>query len=132
MATWTDMARENRTSACELMESRRWRNAISRAYFAVYAETTARLHRMRVTMPAGRSNPSHKRLSEIVGYQLSRLDPLHRWRLAGMIGQLYRLRIIADYRPDVDVAADEARIAMGLMVQAWRILEIEHGSINPQ
>lgn len=74
-------------------------------------------------MPAGRNNPTHLSLPRIVGNNLTQLGSPIRWRLSGLVHELYGLRIIADYRPEVDVDEPEARVAMGLMVQAFGCLE---------
>lgn len=46
-----------------------------------------------------------------------------RRRLSGLVKELYNLRCLADYRPSVIVEEDEARIALGLMKQAFDLLE---------
>ena len=123
MNGWEDMARENRTTAAELSAGHRWRSAVSRAYYAIYAEVTGMLTHVGVSMPAGRGNPSHKRLWRIIADHLTAVPPAERWRLAGLVDMLYKLRIIADYKPDTEIDQDEAKIALGLMVQAFRCLE---------
>jgi len=43
--------------------------------------------------------------------------------LAYSVRRLYRLRLIADYRPDTDVDARTAFEATGLMAQVFRLLK---------
>lgn len=121
--TWKEMARENRTAACELFVLRRWRSASSRAYYAIYARVTAELLDASVTMPAGRSNPKHKTLPDLVGNNLTAFSMATRWRLAGLIKQLYDFRIIADYRSTVTLEEEDARICFAVMNQAFLCLK---------
>ena len=123
MTTWDDMAQESRTAAAELSTRERWRSSVSRAYYAIYAKATAMLNSAGVNMPAGRSNPSHRRLPVMIGNNLTAIDNPRRWRLADLVQQLYNLRIIADYEPNMAIEEDEARIALSLMSQAFRCLE---------
>jgi uncharacterized protein (UPF0332 family) len=122
MATWAEMATSNRTAAIQLFTNKAWRSSVCRAYYAVYAGVTAALIRVPVTMPVGREGPNHLPLPGIVGNNLTLLEETKRWRLSGLIKQLYDLRCLADYRPSVIVEEDEARITMGLMTQAFNLL----------
>lgn len=123
MATWQEVGQDNRTAAHELFLHQRWRSCVSRAYYAAYSAVTDALFKVPVTMPAGREGPHHIPLAEIVGYNLTSLREPARWRLAGLVKRLYDLRVIADYRPSVDVDEPEARIALGLMNQIFLLLE---------
>jgi len=123
MATWSDMAAENRTAAAELLQGQRWRSAVSRAYYAIYAEITGLLNSAGVSMPGDRGNPSHKRLWRIIGDQLTIVKQPQRSRLADLVCKLYEFRIIADYLPNTEIGQDEARIVWGLMMQAFECLE---------
>jgi uncharacterized protein (UPF0332 family) len=117
MGTWRDLAKDNRTAANELFTVKRYRSCVSRAYYAAYAEITHALLQANVTMPAGRGNPRHGALATNVEGHLTRV-PL-RWRLSAAIRRLYRLRIVADYVPGLALQESEARIAMGLMNEAF-------------
>jgi uncharacterized protein (UPF0332 family) len=121
--SWRDLAAQNRSAAHELLARRRWRACVNRAYYAVYAETTAALADARLAMPAGREGPHHIPLPQVVGYNLMSLANTDRWRLADLIGRLYAMRCLADYRPSVSVEQDEARISLGLMRRALSLLE---------
>ncbi len=70
-------------------------------------------------MPAGRGNPKHATLPALVGNNLTSVRIQTRWRLSGLVKKLYDLRVIADYLPGVGLEEPEARIAVGLMDQAF-------------
>lgn len=74
-------------------------------------------------MPRGRSSPSHAKLPDIIGNNLTGISYPVRWRLAGTTRKLYNLRIMADYVPSVAVEERDARLALGLMKQAFGFLE---------
>ena len=122
MTTWKDLAEDSRLAVHEMFDHRRWRTCLSRAYFAVYSEATAELVLRGVVMPLRRSGPSHTKLPELVGNNLTGISHSMRWRLAGIIKKLYELRIVADYIPSTPVDAREARLSLGLMNQAFRFL----------
>jgi len=123
METWRDLGSKNRTSANQLFAAGQWRSCASRAYYALYAELTHQLLQAKISMPTGRGNPKHANLSMLVGNNLIAVRPQSRWRLSGLVKKLYDLRIMADYLPNVDIAEPEARIAMGLMDQAFLCLK---------
>ena len=122
MATWKNLAKDNRTASYEVLGHSRWRSCVSRAYYAVYSQATAELIRRGVTMPEGRQGPSHRKLADRVGNNLTGISHALRWRLAGIIMKLYQLRISADYVPSDAVGEDEARMSLGLMNQAFSLL----------
>lgn len=123
MATWNELARDNRHAAYEGFRNERWRTSASRAYYAVYSATTQALLVRRVTMPAGRGNPSHARMPHLVGSNLTNLSHPVRWRLSGIVFKLYSMRPMADHMPQTVFERDEARICLGLMKQAFDYLE---------
>jgi len=45
-----------------------------------------------------------------------------RWQLAGVIEKLYKIRVVADYMPQVPVNETQARLALGLMRQSFRCM----------
>jgi HEPN domain-containing protein len=123
MNTWSEIAKSNRIAAIRLFDKNTWRSCVSRAYYAVYAAVSDALSKVPVTMPAGREGPHHLTLPSVVGNNLTLLSDAKRWRLSGVVRQLYDLRCLADYRPSVVVEEDEARITLGLMKQAFEILK---------
>ena len=125
MATWKDLASDNRSASHEMFGHCRWRACISRAYYATFSEAVEELTLGGVTMPQKRSSPSHAKLPEMVGNNLTRLSHSIRWRLAGIIRKLYDLRIMADYVPSMPVAENDARLSLSLMDQVFCILRGE-------
>jgi hypothetical protein len=123
MENWRDLGMQNRTAAHELFGWKRWRACVNRAYFAAYSRATDALLAVPISMPRGREGPNHIALPNAIGYNLTALGDQKRWKLADMIRLLYDLRCLADYRPSVDVGESEARIALGLMRQAFSLLE---------
>jgi len=120
MATWRDLANDDYGAAGELFRKKRWRSCVSRAYYAAYAAVTDALVRGNITMPAARANPTHAALPNMIENNLTRVAS--RWKLSSIVRKLYRLRIMADYDPRRDVERSEARIAMGLMTDAFQSL----------
>lgn len=123
MATWAELASSNRTAAIRLFAKNTWRGSVSRAYYAVYSGVSDALLKVPLSMPSGREGPHHIPLPEIIGNNLTTLSDKKRWRLSGLVKQLYDLRCLADYRPSVVVEEDEARITLGMMKQAFDLLE---------
>lgn len=123
MATWQELAKFNRTAAIQLFTKDTWRGCVSRAYYATYSGVTDALLKIPIAMPAGREGPHHIPLPAMIGNNLTTLAANKRWRLSGLVKQLYDLRCLADYRPSVAVEENEARITLGLMKKAFDLLE---------
>jgi uncharacterized protein (UPF0332 family) len=121
MEDWNMVAMDNYEATALLIEEGRWRSAVSRAYYAVYARISAALARLGVQMPAGREGPSHTRLPDLVVDQLKRLSKSLRWRVAGMVRGLYNRRLSADYRPSVRIGNAQARGAANAMTEVFRL-----------
>lgn len=79
MTTWADLAKDNTLAAYETFDSHRWRTCISRAYFAIYSAATDTVLELGVSMPAGRTNPRHDRLANLVGHNLTGMAYAVRW-----------------------------------------------------
>ena len=119
---WNDLAKDNQMAANEMLRAKRWRSSVSRAYYAAYSAATERLVRHRIAMPLGRTIPTHRALPNLIRYNLTRLSYPLRGQTANAIKKLYHLRLMADYMPGVVVDENEARVALGFMVQAFRCL----------
>ena len=119
---WNDLAKDNQTAASKMLRAQRWRSSVSRAYYAAYSAATERLVHHRITMPAGRTNPTHSALPNLIKYNLTSLSYPLRGQMANAVKKLYNLRLMADYMPEVVVGETEARVALGFMVQAFRCL----------
>jgi uncharacterized protein (UPF0332 family) len=121
MANWKTLADENYAAAHLLVRDGRWRSALNRAYYAVYARTAGLLTAARIAMPAGREGPHHSVLPDLVAKRLVRLGA-KRWSASSLVRGLYGLRVIADYRPSVTVEETDARAAVGMMMRAFQVL----------
>lgn len=122
MAKWNDLAKDNRLAAYEVFVRQRWRTCVSRTYYAIYSAVTEELIGQGVVMPKERNNPSHAKLPTLVGHNLAGVSHAVRWRLSGLVANLYKLRLMADYMPQIAVEKDEARVAIGLMEKAYQCL----------
>jgi len=112
--TWKTAAEDNYSAASVLFSQRRWRSAISRAYYAVYSLVAHALSAKGIHMPMGREGPSHKRVPVLVERNLQELRDV-RWRVSKMVQDMYNYRLGADYRPSDDVGDADARKSLGLM-----------------
>jgi uncharacterized protein (UPF0332 family) len=111
---WKTVAQDNYSAASALFTQRRWRSAISRAYYAVYSLVGHALSAKGVTMPMGREGPSHKKVPVLVERNLLELRDV-RWRVSKMVHDMYDYRLAADYKPSDDVGDADARKSLGLM-----------------
>jgi len=125
MTAWHDMATESRKAANEMVKTR-FRPCLSRAYYAVYSKVTQDLIAAGAPIPAGREGPNHpghlptgvaasKGIRELIIQRLTNLDVKKRRALSEIVGELYTLRLYADYRPSIDVEASDAREAVSMM-----------------
>lgn len=119
MASWADLARENRTAAYEVFTHRRWRTCLSRAYYAVYSEATKERIQKGVAMPKDREGPSHSKLPDLIVNNLTGIAYEIRWKLRVVVTALRDLRIMADYMPSASVGENDARSALSLMKDAF-------------
>jgi len=97
--SWDEMSRDSLSAAKLLKDSGRWRSAVSRAYYAVYAACTHVLRAEFDVSNAGRPNPSHEQVATMVRHNLggSRFNELERRDLAKRYRDLLRSRTMADY-----------------------------------
>ena len=123
MTTWRNMAISSRTAAYELFEADRWRSVASRAYYAVYSEVTHALLQAGVVMPTARGNPAHAALPLLIGNNLISLSLAVRWRLAGLVSDLYTFRIIGDYGPQVTFEEADAIMCLSMLKKAFQCLK---------
>ncbi len=125
METWWDLACESRKAANEMVGTR-FRPCLSRAYYAAYSKVTRDLVALGVPMPPGREGPDHpghlpggkakhKGIRQLIVERLTTLPPDRRRALSGIVGELYTLRLYADYHPSYDVDAADAREAASMM-----------------
>ncbi|MCH7812566.1 MAG: HEPN domain-containing protein [Planctomycetes bacterium] len=105
-----------------LFEGKRWRSALSRAYYAAYAKVVAVLLSSGMTPPA-RGNPGHRSMPDLILNNMRSLDSGSRARLSGQMATLYNLRLVADYQPDAVVDESDFRVSAGLMARVFKDLK---------
>ena len=125
MTTWHEIARESQKAANELVRTR-FRPCVSRAYYAAYAKVTHDLVQAGVPMPRDREGPAHpghlpggtagtKGIRVLIVKHLVDFEVPKRRELSELIGELYVLRLNADYHPSLRVEDREAREAVAIM-----------------
>jgi uncharacterized protein (UPF0332 family) len=120
---WKSVALDSYGAALELNKGRHWRSAVSRAYFAAFSMVSGCLREIGVAMPTGREGPSHGGLADLVESNLTMLRAQDRPRLASRLRNLYRLRIVADYRPSVELVETDVRSALRMMGDVFHWLK---------
>lgn len=118
---WFDLARDARKAA-NRMVSDHPRSCLSRAYYAAYSKVSFELAAIPgVSFPGDDEGPKHPGrtgmggIRRLVEAQMTRLDQSRRLKLSELIGRLYAMRIVADYKPSVAVDARDAREAVSIM-----------------
>ena len=102
---WSDVASDARKAAGRLV-SEHYRSCLSRAYYAVYSKVTFDLTAISgVSFPVGDEGPRHPGrtgtggIRRLIEMHLTHLTPEKRVKLSELVGRLYTLRCVADYRP---------------------------------
>jgi hypothetical protein len=118
---WSEVANGARKAASRLV-SEHSRSCLSRAYYAVYSKVTFDLTAIPgVAFPVGDEGPRHPGrtgtggIRRLIETHTTHLSSPKRIRLSELVGRLYTLRCVADYRPSVDVDARDAREAVSIM-----------------
>ena len=118
---WQKLAQESFAAASRLKTGGLSRSCVSRAYYAVFAAVTHALIQKGLTPRADFGTWSHAELPEMAQNHL--LDHgAAAINLAYAVRRLYRLRLWADYVPDLELTEGEAFEAMGLTNQVFRQL----------
>lgn len=119
--TWYELARDARKAAGRLVGEHH-RSFLSRAYYAAYSKVTFDLSGIAsVTFPTGKEGPRHPGelgiggIRRLIESNLTTLDGAKRKRLSELIGRLYTLRLVADYRPSIQVDGRDSREAISIM-----------------
>jgi hypothetical protein len=119
--SWFDLASDSRKAANRLV-SENYRSCLSRAYYAAYSKVTFDLCAIPgITFPTGDEGPKHPGrtgaggIRRLVEGSMTTIDLPKRVKLSELIGRLYTLRCVADYRPSVDVDSRDAREAVSIM-----------------
>src|SRR5438045_1609144 len=107
MTTWHEVARDSRNAANELVKTR-FRSCLSRASYAVYSKVTHDLSAApNVTFPPGREGPHHPGetgtggIRRLIETSMPGMSQERRVKLSELVGELYTLRLYADYRPSI-------------------------------
>jgi uncharacterized protein (UPF0332 family) len=127
MSNWADISLDSKRAAFELSGDGRYRSALSRAYYAAFAAITQRLVDSGMNFPRDWEGPTHEQMTAgwIVANNLkSSVEVADRGRLIAILPSLYKLRLIADYRPSMLVSQDDVKLALGDMVRVFEILEV--------
>ena len=118
---WSELASDARKAASRLV-GEHYRSCLSRAYYAVYSKVTFDLTAIPgVGFPVGDEGPRHPGrtgtggIRRLIETHMTHLAPQKRVKLSELVGRLYTLRCVADYRPSVDVDARDAREAVSIM-----------------
>jgi hypothetical protein len=124
--SWHELAQEARKAANGLVQQERYRSSISRAYYAVYSLVTHCLCQApNVSFPQDREGPNHPGVTNqggirrLIDTSLPGRSVGDRKYISGLVGQLYTMRIYADYKPSVLVEARDARIALAIMAKVF-------------
>jgi hypothetical protein len=119
--SWFDLAADSRKAANRLV-SENFRSCLCRAYYAVYSKVTFDLSGIPgVVFPAGDEGPKHPGrtgtggIRRLVEGNMTTLEVPKRVKLSELIGRLYTLRCVADYRPSMDVDGRDAREGVSIM-----------------
>ena len=105
MPTWSQISTESLAAAKRLRDARLFRSSVSRAYYSAYAAATGALCGRATVSGAGRANPGHEQVVELVRHNLDprRFSDWQRQRLAGALRTLRRNRLSADYEPSSSI-----------------------------
>src|SRR5438067_1887711 len=108
--------------AASRMVSEHYRSCLSRAYYAAYSKVTFDLSGIPgVRFPAGDEGPKHPGrtgtggIRRLIETHMTGLDEARRVKLSELIGRLYTLRLVAEYRPSMEVDGRDAREAVSIM-----------------
>ena len=115
------MAEENRVSAQERFAGERFRNSVSRSYYAAYCAATHILAGS-VTFGYGNNNPTHKELPSLVTNHLGGVAVYRRRKISSLLYALLTARNEADYLPNAAVGREEAFRALNQTRMVFRLL----------
>lgn len=102
MPSWPELGEDSFLAAKSLLNSRHYRSACSRAYYAAYAMLTAEFRKSKgVRFTHGDHNPSHDQLRALVINNLAptRFSIEVRRQAKRIVSHLIRTRLVADYEP---------------------------------
>jgi uncharacterized protein (UPF0332 family) len=104
---------------------KRYRSAVSRAYYAVFAALTHRLRSIGLTPPPGREAWAHRTLPRLFVVHLCRDRSRSEWNeLLSRLGAAYRDRLNADYFTEAMFDERSARRRVADAVFVLRVLSV--------
>ncbi len=110
MSNWKEIAEDARKAADLCHQRGRYRSAVSRSYYAMFAMVTAAMRQRNLTPPADRETWSHARVPYMVmTYLRNDLGTQATNDLIRRLNEAYRKRIGADYYSSVVVDEVAAR-----------------------
>jgi hypothetical protein len=81
-----------------------------------------------MTFPGDREGPAHNQLPDLVEKACVKRLGKTRWKAHGLLRGLYVMRVNADYHPSVEVGPGDAREALSMMREVFRLMErADHG-----
>lgn len=107
------MARDSQTAAIVLERDELSRSSASRFYYAAFQICTAVLLYRGLTPPEGEEGWSHAATPNMLKQQLEPVIKLqdNRQKIASFLGELYKVRLEADYIGDVRVDAAKLKVS---------------------
>ena len=97
MATWQEIGIDNFQAGRELLGSGRYRNSVSRFYYAAFSVLTHELSLVGVDFGGDQETPNHKALPKLIRQHLA-LSAKQKAEVVATIRRLYSARISADYQ----------------------------------
>ena len=127
MSTWRDISIDNELAAKHLLRAGRFRSAVSRAYYALYAAVAGELKVQGLVFGGGRDNPAHADLPTLLESNVAGFAQWERRDLKAAARLLYERRLDADYRESTPVGARTARESVVTMDWALTMLRSKGG-----
>lgn len=123
MATWGEMARDNRLAAKELSLAGRYRSSINRAYYAAYCAVASVLEGQ-VDFGHDGNNPAHGQLEPLI-LNMGSLTRNGRYTLQKAVRRLRGFRVLADYVPASESGKTTATVGIQDINRVFAILGLD-------
>jgi len=103
------MGEDNLRAAKNLLDQRRLRSCVSRAYFSAFSILTHKLSLIFDEFSQGRPGPSHRKLLKLTAHNLKVGNKRVHGKIQEAIHELQKARIAADYHPELTLDESVAR-----------------------
>ena len=123
MATWSELAHDNRSAAKELLDSGRYRSSYNRAYYAAYCAVASVLEGQ-VDFGYAGNNPTHDQLEPLILNNMYSLSKNDRYAIRKVVRQLRSIRVSADYVPTDPIGKESAAECLRNVGRVFRILGV--------